>query len=195
MRWTRDTEGGSFGRVRFEASPAPRSTALSVEPRSARCFGRVAALSLGIGWAAACLPSSPGPATDGANGGQRPTLAWEAGLPLLPEDKPRSIRYRQATLRWRTATVAFARGDFKSAADSFLGVVKVLRTARPHPHASTFAVARCLAYENAGRALSALGDIDAARTRLLAAIGDDAACPLTVRRTLSGLTASPPPSP
>lgn len=179
--------------MRFETNPALRSTAARVEPRSARRFGRAAAL--GLGCFAACLPSSDGPATDGVNGRPRPTLAWSAGLPLLPEDKPRSIRYRQATLRWRTATVAFARGDFNDAADSFLSVVKVLRTARPHPHASTFAVARCLAYENAGRALSALNDVETARARLLAAIGDDAACPLTIRRTLSALVAPPPPSP
>ena len=117
-----------------------------------------------------------------------PRLAWNAPLPLLPEDKPRSIRYRQATLRWRTATVAFARGQFPDAATRFLQVAHVLKTERPHPHASTFATARCLAYENAGRALSMLADQGAAHRKLLTATDDDPACPRAVRRAFRSLS-------
>lgn len=120
-----------------------------------------------------------------------PTLAWTASLPLLPEDKPRSIRYRQAMLRWRTATVAFSLGRYPRSAEAFLEVADALKTERPHPHASTFAVARCLAYENAAHALSMLADVEAAQARLESATADEAACPITLRRAFKNVIHGP----
>ncbi|MEL7367729.1 MAG: hypothetical protein AAFN74_02370 [Myxococcota bacterium] len=173
--------------VFFEASPRPRRLHL---------FALVGVGCLAIG--AACLGSgndTAGSATGraGLDHFNRPPaiLAWEASLPLLPEDKPRSIRYQQAKLRWRTATVAFDRQAFDEAAENFLEVAKTLKSHRPHPHASTFATARCLAYENAGRALSQLEDIETGRSQLQSAVADDAACPYAIRRALSNLYPRP----
>ena len=119
-------------------------------------------------------------------------LAWNAGLPLLPEEKPRSILYRQARLQWRTATIAFSSGQFERAADAFLDVAKILKVRRAHPHASTFATARCLAYENAGRSLGQTGDQDRAQERLAAAIDDDPTCPYAVRRAFGSISSARP---
>ena len=174
------------------AAPHPyRESERAPGRRSAHAFLLPGALvSLAVG----CFDQGSGRG-NGADSTQRepPKLAWTANLPLLPEDKPRSILYRQAMLRWRTATVAFSSRQFDEAAASFLEVAKILRTNRPHPHASTFAVARCLAYENAGRALSGLPDRQQAKQRLVDAVADDTACPLTVRRTLNGLAVTPAP--
>ena len=130
--------------------------------------------------------------TSDPNAPQPLGLAWGAALPLLPEDKPRSIRYRQATLLWRTATVAFARGQFGAAAHNFFDVAKALQAERPHPHASTFAVARCLAYENASRALAYSPDRNAARQTWSEAVAEEAACPAAIRRGARSLEVERP---
>ncbi len=188
------------------SSTPPRSAELAFVPACGRTAGArtvVPTIPI-IVWAtiggvlglatAACWPGTGTGAASGRNGGADrppPTLAWDAPLPLLPEDKPPSIRYQQANLRWRTATVAFSQGQFPEAADRFLKVAKVLTTHRPHPHASTFAVARCLAYQNAGRALANVGDRRAAWTKLEEAVADDPACPRTVRHAFEGLGDEP----
>lgn len=118
-----------------------------------------------------------------------PSLRGWPRLPLLPEgaDVP---EYDAARLAWRTATTAYARGDAIGSADAFLDVASRLRRHDSPPIDRTFASGRCLAYENAGKALLNARAFALARARLEEIT--DPACAHSIAGTLEPIAAAQP---
>ena len=117
-----------------------------------------------------------------------PELPWST-LPALP----RRLRVRdwgEARATWRTATTAYARRAPGEAAEHFFAVARVLfGPAKPrYRRGRVRRSARCLAYDNAGVALGAAGDLEDAVRRLREAGEEDAGCEHTIERRIARLT-------
>lgn len=112
-------------------------------------------------------------------------LAW-IRLPLLPSGvRPKS--WQTALSQWNTATTAYARGDLDVASDGFLGVAETLNTDEAGTVGRVSATGRCLAYENAARALRSAGRPHRARALLKDAGAKDPGCKHSMALRLSRL--------
>lgn len=88
---------------------------------------------------------------------------------------------------WRTATTAYAQGEPEAASERFLEVAELLRTSAAGAEGRVSATGRCLAYENAGRALDAARKPERTRAVLTAASVADPACKHTLGVRLARL--------
>ena len=116
-------------------------------------------------------------------------LIWTR-LPLLPPGlQPEG--WAEATQAWATATTAFGLSQLDEASEFFLRAAAALRnnTGR-NPAARVSTTGRCLAYENAGRALRAAGKSLEARVVLENAGESDPACKHSVALRISHITRS-----
>jgi hypothetical protein len=126
-------------------------------------------------------PADPSPPDAGAASAEAPVepldlpLAWTR-LPLLPPGV-QPAGWGAARAEWRTATVAYAAGDMARASRGFMAAASALRAEQEGEAEGRVASAgRCLAYENAARALEADRDRSGARALLEGAADEDPAC-------------------
>ncbi|MEL6188552.1 MAG: hypothetical protein AAFU79_28350 [Myxococcota bacterium] len=117
-------------------------------------------------------------------------LAWSR-LPLLPRRlKPRGWKLALGT--WRTATTAYAKGDLRVASERFLTVAEQLSGPQRGAARRVRITGRCLAYENAGRALVAARDDAGARALLKAAAEKDPDCQNSIALRISRIAREAP---
>lgn len=156
-------------------------------------------VGLGLAMMLGCQRGEGAPTAEDA--GRRPSapklikrpeepLAWNR-LPLLPSGLE-PAGWRQALDTWETATVAYATGHFETAAQRFLIVAETLmpqqeEVVKDGPAARVSSAGRCLAYENAARALRAGGQTAKALVLLKEAKGRDPACKHSLALRISRL--------
>ena len=103
-----------------------------------------------------------GPASDQPDSGFSPRvnleLRWTRGLPRLPDTSAPPVRYVRARNTWRDATASFSRGAYPQAAQQFMRVAEELQAPLDERYGRVFRAARCMAYENAGRAFRGVRD-------------------------------------
>ncbi len=120
-------------------------------------------------------------------------LTWRQGIPLIPHPLPAPPSYQKAIATWHTATVAFSHGNYPVAADRFVAVAALLKTADVGTSTpaldNTRRAARCMAYQNAAVAWQGAAET-AVEQRLEQAAVDDPACAHSIERALLRLHAS-----
>ena len=111
-------------------------------------------------------------------------LLWTR-LPLLPPGlQPNG--WSQAVRAWEAATSAYADRKLESASHLFMEVAAALRNSKNTSRAERVSITgRCLAYENAGRALHAAQQTEQAKSLLREAAQTDPACKHSVYLRIS----------
>ncbi len=126
-------------------------------------------------------------------------LAWQSGLPLLPRTSTVPAAWRQARLRWQTATTAFSIGAYEDAGRDFMAIADSLKSPGQPAMKDTLRTARCMAYENAGRAYRGVADPEIGLVVLAKARLHDPGCrhslTLVLDRLTTGTATSAPPAP
>jgi hypothetical protein len=147
--------------------------------------------ALAIAVLTACGPSSSDSTDPARDDAPEPALRWSSHFPALVGTSTGPAPYRQARVLWRTATVAFSRGDYEAAADGFLTVAdRLRRTTLAHPeHEGAFRATRCLAYENVAAIYAGLPTLEQGAAQLRKARVEDPDCQHTLSRSLARLGA------
>ncbi len=115
-------------------------------------------------------------------------LVWNR-LPLLPPNV-RPEGWSEAEARWATATRAYSRGELELASRTFLAAAEALSSTVAAKAALRVSITgRCLAYENAARALRAGGDLEGTRQLLESTAAADPACQNSLALRVSRLDA------
>lgn len=148
----------------------------SLIPKQWRCIGLLFLVLSG-----SCLPTQePGTYPQSQSMSKHSSepllpILWSR-LPLLPPDL-RPSGWTKATQAWKTAMSAYENRRFKAASRYFLESATALRDAKNPSSAERVSITgRCLAYENAGRALRAARQPQQAQILLETAARIDPAC-------------------
>ncbi len=116
-------------------------------------------------------------------------LAWQSGLPMLPRTSTVPAAWAEARLRWQTATTAFSIGAYEDAGRDFMAIAHSLKQPSRPGMKDALRAARCMAYENAGRAYRGVADPEIGLVVLAKARLHDPGCQHSLTRVLNRFTA------
>lgn len=124
-------------------------------------------------------------------------LAWQSGLPHLPQTSTVPPGWLDAQAQWQTATTAFSIGAYQDAGRGFMRLAEGLHPAEGEALDQTLRAARCMAYENAARAYRGTEARQEGIDKLVKARAQDPGCRYSITRvvgllaTQSATTAQP----